>query len=304
MARPASNGAAEPATVDVCICTYRRPQVVEAIQSVAKQALPPNVQVRLVIADNSAEASARDLVASLAEDFPLRLHYLHAPGANISIARNACLDYAEAGWIAFLDDDETASPGWLANLLAKSTCADIVFGPVQALYGDAAPGWVRSEDFHSARVVYRNGRIDTGYAGNVLMRRSAVEAKGIRFDLRYGVSGGEDTMFFGKLAAAGLRLTEAPEALATEAVPAQRTRLQWLARRHLRSGRSHAEMFLATSDPGVPLARAGLSAAKAGFCGAAAAGTAAFSPGWRRWFLRGLFHIAMAVRFLGFKAFP
>ena len=97
VARPASNGAAEPATVDVCICTYRRPQVVEAIQSVAKQALPPNVQVRLVIADNSAEASARDLVASLAEDFPLRLHYLHAPGANISIARNACLDYAKAG---------------------------------------------------------------------------------------------------------------------------------------------------------------------------------------------------------------
>ena len=161
--RPKSTGS--DIAVDVCICTYRRPQVLEAIQSVAEQALPPHIRVRLAIADNSAEASARDLVADLAGKLAIGVHYLHAPGANISIARNACLDFAGGDWIAFLDDDELASPGWLANLLAKSANADIVFGPVQAIYADAAPRWVRSGDFHSARVVCRNGRIDTGYAG-------------------------------------------------------------------------------------------------------------------------------------------
>ncbi len=290
--------------VDVYICTYRRPQVLEAIHSVAKQALPPHIRVRLVIADNSAEASARALVADLADKFAIAVHYLHAPGANISIARNACLDFAGCDWIAFLDDDELASPGWLANLLAKGACADIVFGPVQAIYGDAAPHWLRSGDYHSARVVYRNGRIDTGYAGNVLMRRSAVEAAGVRFDLQHGVSGGEDTMFFGKLAAAGLRLAEAPEALATEPVPDQRATLQWLARRILRSGRSHAEMVLATSGAGVSPGRACLSGAKAGACAVVAAGMAGFTSAWRRWFLRGLMHVGMAMRFLGVKALP
>ena len=90
---------------------------------------------------------------------------------------------------------------------------------MQAVYSSRAPSWLRAADFHSTRVVYRNGCIETGYAGNVLMNRRAVEAANIRFDLACGVSGGEDTIFFGRLAATGLRFVEAPEALATEPVP-------------------------------------------------------------------------------------
>ena len=295
---------AGPATVDVCICTYRRAQIADAIQSVAAQVLPPHVQARLVIADNSAEAAAREQVAQLAQKTPLAVHYIHAPGANISIARNACLDYALGDWIAFLDDDETASPGWLANLLAKGTGADIVFGPVQATYPGTVPQWIRAGDFHSARVVRRNGRIDTGYAGNVLMRRAAIEGAGIRFDLGCGVTGGEDTLFFGKLAAMGLRLTEAPRALAHEPVPEQRACLRWLARRFLRSGRSHAEMVLASSGAGFSPAKACLSAAKAGFCAVVAAGLALAGSGWQRWYLRSLMHLGMGVRFAGIGMLP
>ena len=131
------------------------------------------------------------------------------------------------------------------------------------------------------------------------MRRSALEAAGIRFDLRHGVCGGEDTMFFGKLAAAGLRLAEAPEALATEPVPDGRANLRWLARRFLRAGRSHAEMVQETSSARVSPARACLAAAKAGFCAGVAVGMAGFPPAWRRWFLRGSMHAGMAMRFLG-----
>jgi succinoglycan biosynthesis protein ExoM len=288
-------------TVDVCICTFRRPQLADAVQSVARQALPPYVQVRIVVADNSPEASARDVVAQLAQTAPVAVHYLHAPGANISIARNACLDYAAGDWIAFLDDDETAAPGWLAGLIAKGASAGVVFGPVQAIYPEGTPQWIRAGDFHSARVVYRNGRIDTGYAGNVLMRRKAIEAAGIRFDLGCGVSGGEDTLFFGKLAGAGLRLANAPEALAYEPVPLGRARLGWLARRFLRAGRSHAEMVLASSNASFAPAKACVSVAKAGVCAAAAIGVAAAS-GWQRWFLRCLLHTGMALRFLGIRA--
>ena len=236
-----------------------------------------------------------------AEEHRLDVQYIHAPGRNISIARNACLDYAEGDWIAFIDDDETVAPDWLASLLEKTGEADVVFGPVHAIYRDDAPGWLRCGDFHSTRVVYRGGRIETGYAGNVLMRRSAIEETNLRFDLASGVSGGEDTIFFGKLASAGLRLVEAPEALALEPVPKERATLKWLSRRSWRSGQSHAAMVLAGSSSSTSLVRALLSCAKAGVCLIGAGTTSWSALGWRRWLLRGLLHCGMAARFVGWE---
>ena len=286
--------------VDVCVCTFRRPQIVATLESIAEQDLEAGHTVRVIVVDNDMEPTARDTVQNWATEHNFDVRYIHAPGRNISIARNACLDYAEGDWIAFLDDDETASPRWLSELISKTSGADVVFGPVRAVYQSRAPSWVRAADFHSTRVVYRNGRIDTGYAGNVLMNRRAVEATNIRFDLHCGVSGGEDTLFFGRLAAAGLRLVEAPEALASEPVPEGRTSLRWLARRYWRSGQSHAAMILTNVDATISLSRALLSAGKTGVCLAGAATTAFWSAiGWRRWLLRGFLHCGMAARFAG-----
>jgi len=286
--------------VDVCVCTFRRPQIAATLKSIAEQELEAGHNVRVIVADNDIEPTARAIVLNSATEYNFDVRYIHAPGRNISIARNACLDYAEGDWIAFLDDDETASPKWLSELISKTSGADVVFGPVRAVYSSRAPSWLRAADFHSTRVVYRNGCIETGYAGNVLMNRRAVEAANIRFDLHCGVSGGEDTMFFGRLAATGLRFVEAPEALATEPVPEGRASLRWLARRFWRSGQSHAAMILTNVNSTTSPPRAVLSAAKTGVCLAGAATTAFWSAiGWRRWLLRGLLHCGMAARFAG-----
>ncbi len=288
--------------IDVCVCTFRRPQISATLQSIAEQELRPDFKVRVLVADNDIEPNAKAYVLKAAEEHRLDVRYLHAPGRNISIARNACLDYAEGDWIAFIDDDEMAAPGWLAALLEMTAEADVVFGPVNAIYRDDAPGWLRAGDFHSTRVVYRGGSIDTGYAGNVLICRSAMEGKNLRFDLACGVSGGEDTLFFGQLSSAGLRLVEAPQALAFEPVPKERTTLGWLARRSWRSGQSHAAMVLRTSGASISPAKAVVSAAKTGTC-LVGAGIETWSAlGWRRWLLRGFLHCGMAVRFTGCKA--
>ena len=287
---------------DICICTFRRPYIARTLESLARQKPVPGLEVRIVVADNDTEPSGRAVVLAAAEKYGLDVQYIHAPGRNISIARNACLDYADGDWIAFIDDDETAVPGWLAALFEKAPEADVVFGPVRSIYRENAPGWLKAGDFHSTRVVYRNGRIETGYCGNVLIRRSAIEATGLRFDLACGVSGGEDTVFFGHLASQGLRLAEAPDALAFEPVPNERCTLGWLARRSWRSGQSHATMVLGASNASFSPARVLLSAAKTGTCAAGAAAAAWSSLGWRRWFLRGMLHCGMALRFAGCKA--
>jgi glycosyltransferase involved in cell wall biosynthesis len=59
------------------------------------------------------------------------------------VARNACLDAATAPLVAFIDDDQVASPEWLVALVGtlESSNADVVLGPVQAVYGpDRAAG--------------------------------------------------------------------------------------------------------------------------------------------------------------------
>ena len=131
-------------SVDVGVCTFRRPAVAETLASLARQALPDGVRLRVIVADNDETPSAEALVRRTAAEHGLDLAYAHAPARNICIARNACLDAARADWFAFIDDDEIATPGWLAALLAEAERGgwDAVLGPVKAVYGAGAPDWI------------------------------------------------------------------------------------------------------------------------------------------------------------------
>lgn len=228
-------------TIDVCICTYCRPQISETLAAVAGQDLPPEIALRVIVADNDVEPTARDMICGVGEALGLDLVYVHAPARNISIARNACLDAARNAWIAFLDDDEIPAPFWLRELLAEGARGDwdAVLGPVHAIYPERGASWISAGDFHSTRPVWVRGVIETGYTGNVLLRRALIESRRLRFRAEFGRSGGEDLDFFYRLRDAGGRIGFAPRALASEAVPLERMSLDWLIRRNFRRGQSH-----------------------------------------------------------------
>jgi succinoglycan biosynthesis protein ExoM len=289
--------------VDVGVCTFRRPAVVETLASLSRQALPDGCVLRVVVADNDETPSAEPAVRAAAGRLRLDLAYVHAPARNISIARNACLDAAHADWFAFIDDDETAAPGWLAALLAEAARGgwDAVLGPVKAVYGPDAPPWLAAGDFHSTAPVRTGGRILKGYAGNVLMRRPAIAARALRFDEALGRQGGEDDDFFYRLTDAGGTIGYAAEALAFEPVPAQRASLPWLLKRSFRTGQTHgARLSQLHGGPG-RVAQLGLAAAKGGACLAGAAATA-LSPARRsRWLVRGSLHAGAAARLAGVR---
>lgn len=281
-----------PRTVDVCVCTFRRPSVVETLRSVAAQDLPPRSAVRVIVADNDDTPSARAAVEEACRALGLDFLYVHAPSRNISVARNACLDAASASLVAFLDDDETADPGWLRAMLAAIDApgVDVVFGPVLAVYGPGAPAWARQADFHSTRPVIRDGRIETGYSGNVVLRRDAV--KGHRFDLALGRTLGEDTEFFHRLRADGATLGFCPDGLAFEPVLDGRARLAWLLRRSYLSGRAHGRIVAERSSGRLALPAA-LALTKALYCAAAAAATLVSPSKWRRSLVRGTLHLGI-----------
>lgn len=231
--------------VDIGICTFRRPEVTDALMSLAGMIVPEGVTVRVVVADNDRTPSAAGRVDALRDGYPFEIAYVHCPASNISIARNACLDNSAGDFLAFIDDDETVSVRWLPELLdtAERTLADVVLGPVRAGYLDDAPGWMREGDFHSTHPVWVGDQIVTGYTCNALMRRSSAAFAGRRFKQELGRTGGEDTEFFSKMHQAGATFAFAANAWVFETVPAERARFSWLARRRFRSGQTHGRLL-------------------------------------------------------------
>jgi succinoglycan biosynthesis protein ExoM len=260
--------------VDVCICTYHRPQIVETLKGIAAQDLDGTVSLHVIVADNAAQPDAQELCCAVAATLGLELTYVHAPVENISIARNSCLAAARAEWIAFVDDDECPSPHWLRELLAEAERGswDAVLGPVQAVYPEDTPDWLRAGDFHSTRPVWVRGRIETGYTGNVLLRGALIRRYALAFRTELGRTGGEDLDFFYRLRDAGGRIGFAPAALVYEPVMHERTSLAYLLRRSFRRGQSHgARLRRSTRRPMQKMLKLQIALAKALVLGLAAA---------------------------------
>jgi succinoglycan biosynthesis protein ExoM len=287
--------------IDVCICSYKRPELLETLIAVAGQTGIAPEKLRVIVADNTADAQSHALVERAAAQLPLMLHYVHAPADNISIARNACLDHAISPWIAFIDDDEIPTPGWLTQLLAEAGRGnwDVVLGPVKAVYPGDAPAWARDGDFHSTYPVHVGGTIRTAYTGNVLFRRDLVEKNNLRFRIDLGKTGGEDEDFFYRAFDAGGRIGFAPKAAVYERVPITRANMNWLLRRNFRAGQSHGSRLEQRKSRMRDIA---LASAKAAFCGAGAVVWGFHAVRRNRYLTRAALHMGVVARLSGWTA--
>jgi succinoglycan biosynthesis protein ExoM len=222
--------------VTVCICTFRRSTVVSTLRSVVAQTFIHPLTFRIIVVDNDSEPTAAPLVALFRSTNNSEVEYLHAPARNISIARNAGLDACKTPWLAFLDDDEIASVRWLDRLLAHRANASAVFGPSEAIYAPKTRKWISIGDFHSNRIIVRRSIVETGYTSNVLIDMNFVRRHRLRFNEQLGRTGGEDTIFFAAMRQLGGRFAYAPEAIAHEIVPSEKTSLNWVVKRRYRAG--------------------------------------------------------------------
>lgn len=289
--------------IDIGICTYRRLELEQTLHSLGAVTVPEGAKIRIIVADNDATPSARERVDALRTAVRHEIVYVHCPSANISIARNACLDNATGDFLAFIDDDETASPDWIVRLIetAKTDAADAVLGPVRAIYREDAPRWMKRGDFHSTFPVWVGGRIITGYTCNVLLRLAAPSLAGRRFNLALGRSGGEDTEFFTHMHRMGGKIAYAPQAWVDDPVPANRATFSWLAKRKFRFGQTHGRLTGAGTGGAGTLRSLALAGAKCGFCALAGA-LLFFSPVRRnRYLLRACLHAGAVVGLLGVR---
>jgi glycosyltransferase involved in cell wall biosynthesis len=254
--------------VTIGIITRDRPgglaRLLESIGAQRFDGTQPEIEILVV--DNDPSEGARDTCRTIASTLPFALRYEIEPRRGIPHARNAVIDAAckRTDFIAYVDDDETVDPGWLAELLRvrAETAADVVTGPAVPRLPDGLPDWLASAGaFDLLR--YRTGEPRPfAFTHNVRARREVYETVRPCFDVRLTDSGGSDTHFFRRVRAAGFSIVWADDAVAHEWIPASRARVGWLLRRALRIGGTDAFIERDLSGYGAALRVIGARAAR------------------------------------------
>lgn len=245
--------------VDIMICTLNRPDgLMRAVRSARAQELPPATKATVLVVDNSPTGYARTLVAAIAAEPGLPVTWVPLPRPSFAGARNAGVAAGTGQWVAFLDDDEWAEPGWLAALLATAagSGADVVFGPVLAAVAvpqawdpdgrslERRPPWPSGTAMPLRRPPEVAGMwIGTG---NSLLRRATCLAGPAPFD-EIGFAGSEDFDLFLRLDRAGRRFVWCAEAVVHETVPPDRCTTAYRMRRNFVTGQQWATIMIRRS---------------------------------------------------------
>lgn len=268
----------------IAMLTYRRnnylAQVIPELLAQADDVCDAQTTVSVLIVDNDPQAGARAVVeaarAALAGEQPqtaeppeqavlsepsgsadsdkatLRLVYVHEPEPGIVAGRNRALSQAHGSdALIFIDDDEIPSPGWLKALVSTwraQGCAAVT-GPTPPTFEVDPSAWVVASGAFDSWEAADGAQVRSADTGNLLLDLAVVEDLGLRFDPRYGLTGGEDSLFTRQLTRAGGVIRFAAGAVVTKRVPAARARRTWVLERSLRSGSSWARVRIDTAGP-------------------------------------------------------
>ncbi len=232
--------------VAVCIPTFRRPDGLgELLSGLGKLTFSgPEPELVVVVVDNDAEGTAREVCNTVREDFPWELDYCVEPRRGIPFARNTAIARAlqRVDLVAFLDDDEVPQANWLDELLwvQREYDADVVAGPVLPRFVAQVPPWVNRGRFFHRRRWPTGTRLDRAFTGNILFHSRLLSSLTPHFDERLALTGGEDSHFLQRVHRAGYDIVWADDAVVHETVAPTRVNSRWILRRAYRTGTSTA----------------------------------------------------------------
>lgn len=195
--------------------------------------------------DNDFGRSGETVVMQCSEAFHragIPLTYLVEPVQNIALARNSSLKSASGRFIAFIDDDERASPRWLDNLYSvmTNTASDGVWGPVIPEIPASFPKWMHASNLFRREnpedcSPMRNRGLKTG---NMLIKRELLLLRDGPFDESLGRIGGSDSELFNWISwnQKDVKYVWAAKAEVFESIEEKRRQVKWHVRRAYRGG--------------------------------------------------------------------
>lgn len=237
--------------VSVCLCTYKR----AALLSICLKHLFCQTTARsyeIIVVDNDAEGSAKDIVNSFQAEAGkrrIRLRCFIEPEQNIALARNKGVAACDGEYIAFIDDDEYAAHDWLERLFNTLVeyRADGVFGPVHPVFFGTFPKWLKNSRLFDRPRLKTGSTIRGEYrTGNAMISKIVLSKRLGPFNSDYGKTGGEDTDLFNWLQSQGCTFLWCDEAIVYEVQDENRISIVWHLRRGYRGGWVYARQSCAT----------------------------------------------------------
>ena len=228
----------------VCIPTFRRPESLQkTLDSLIAQI--GGVRFSVVVVENDAAGLAGKAVADAvfaSRDLSGLCVVEKQQGNCCAINRafkTAREQFPTAEFLLMIDDDEVASPSWLADMAAttQATGADLVGGPVLRNFEETPPSHRLGHPLFVPTLT-ETGEIPSLHGtGNCLIRRQVFAALGEpSFDLRFNFLGGGDMDFFTRCRNAGFKAYWNNDAVVTESVPKSRTTVAFMLRRSIGIG--------------------------------------------------------------------
>jgi succinoglycan biosynthesis protein ExoM len=227
----------------VCIATHKRHLSLERLlDSLTSQKAASPFEV--VVVDNDQEKSGQKVAFRFRDKLPLT--YLVESVRGIARTRNRAVAISRSPFLAFIDDDEWATPQWLAELERRQNiaAADVVIGRIE-----------RKFDAQVSDLVRRCGMFDPSplpdgaitpwyyaYTSNAFVRREALPDREKPFSTRFDLTGGSDIDLFKRMIESGARVVTSQTAIVFEQRPVARANLLWVFRRAMRNGVTIAEL--------------------------------------------------------------
>jgi glycosyltransferase involved in cell wall biosynthesis len=214
------------------------------LESVVSQKCDPWT-FEVVVVDNASTDATKDVVLEFSRRTG-RVRYVYEGQKGVSRARATGARAADGRYIAYLDDDVTAHPGWCAAIYrafeqsaeARSEKVAALGGAIELVFETARPTWLTAEleQYYASLDLGNVLRFfPPGYrpiSANMALRRKILQDHPWDESLIMC----EDGELFNRLNANGFTYLYIPAMRVSHLVPADRCTVEWLLRRYHAEG--------------------------------------------------------------------
>lgn len=136
-------------TLSIVICTHNRYKWLRTcLESIVSQNCDPWT-FEVVVVDNASTDATKDVALDFSRHTQ-KVRYVYECRPGVNRARNRAVGAANGRYIAYLDDDVTAHPGWCAAICqafeqsaeARSGRVAALGGPIDLVFETRRPPWL------------------------------------------------------------------------------------------------------------------------------------------------------------------